>query len=51
MDNNIWINMKTTNSQTLAADKNLKKKELSLEEMVPMKYHEHLDIFDKKTAD
>ena len=50
MDNEIWINTKMTSATDLAAAANLKEPELTLEEIVPKKYHESLDIFDEEKA-
>lgn len=46
----IWIQAKVTHSQTLAQQFDSSKEERSLEEMIPPKYHEFLDLFDKKAA-
>ena len=45
----IWIN-KTNMATELAMAENLKKKALPLEEMIPKKFHEYLDIFDEQKA-
>ena len=45
----IWIN-KTNMATELAMAENLKKKTLPLEEMIPKKFHEYLDIFDEQKA-
>ena len=45
----VWIN-KTNMATELAMAENLKKKTLSLEEMIPKEFHEYLDIFDKQKA-
>ena len=34
----------------MAIENNLKKKELSVTEMVPPKYHKFLDVFDEQKA-
>ena len=34
----------------LAMAENLKKKDLSLEEMIPKEFHEYLDVFDEQKA-
>ena len=50
MDNKIWINAKMTLATNLAAIANLKKPELTPEEIVPKEYHEFLDVFDEEKA-
>ena len=50
-ESGIWVNAKLTYSQQFHQLYNEKKKELSLEEMIPEEYHEFLDVFDKKKAD
>ena len=46
----VWINAKTNLAMDMAIKNNLKKKELSVTEMVPPKYHEFLDVFDEQKA-
>ena len=46
----VWINAKTNLAMDMAMENNLKKKELSVTEMVPPKYHEFLDVFDEQKA-
>ena len=46
----IWINAKTNLAMDMAIENNLKKKELSVTEMVPPEYHEFLDVFDEQKA-
>ena len=46
----IWINAKTNLAMDMAIENNLKKKELSVTEMVPPEYHEFLDVFDEEKA-
>ena len=46
----IWINAKTNLAMEMAIENNLKKKELSVTEMVPLEYHEFLDVFDEQRA-
>ena len=46
----IWINAKTNLAMDMAIENNLKKKELSVTEMVPLEYHEFLDVFDEQKA-
>ena len=43
----VWIN-KTNMATELAMAENLKKKDLSLEEMIPKEFHEYLDVFDEQ---
>ena len=50
MDNGIWINAEMTSATDLAAAANLKKPELTPEEIVPKKYHKFLDVFDEEKA-
>ena len=50
MDNKVWINAKMTSATDLAAAANLKKPELTPEEIVPKEYHKFLDVFDKENA-
>src|SRR5271169_4111306 len=45
-----WINAKMTMATEQKAMENEQKKELSLEEMIPEKYHEFLDVFDEEKA-
>ena len=46
----VWINTKTNLAMDMAIEDNLKKKELSVTEMVPPKYHKFLDVFDEQKA-
>ena len=46
----IWINAKTNLAMDMAIKNNLKKKELSVKEMVPPEYHDFLDVFDEQKA-
>ena len=46
----IWINAKTNLAMDMAIENNLKKKELSVTEMVPPEYHDFLDVFDEQKA-
>jgi hypothetical protein len=50
MENEIWINSKDNLATKLAAEANQKKPDLTPEQLVPLKYHEYLDIFDKDKA-
>ena len=45
----MWIN-KTNLATKLAMAENIKKTELPVEEMIPKKFHEYLDIFDEQKA-
>ena len=49
MDNEIWINTKMTTATDLATA-NLKKPDLTPEELLPKEYYKYLDIFDKEKA-
>ena len=46
----VWINAKTNLAMDMAIENNLKKKELTLEEMVPPEYHEFLHVFSEEKA-
>ena len=48
--NSVWIFSKATLATDLAIAENLKKDDLTDEQIVPPKYHEFLDIFNKKRA-
>jgi hypothetical protein len=50
MENEIWINSKKNLAMKLAAEANQKKADQTLEQLVPLEYHEYLDIFDKDKA-
>jgi len=50
-DDTIWIEAKTMSSQLFAQDAQDSEPPKALEEMVPPKYHDYLDIFSKDTAD
>ena len=45
----MWINKKNLATE-LAMAENLKKAELPIEEIIPKKFHEYLDIFDEQKA-
>ena len=47
----IWINAKTNLAMDLAIDQNIKKENLTPEQIVPTEYHEFLDVFDEVKAD
>ena len=46
----LWINLKTSHSQTLAHEHS-QKKDIPVEEIVPKEYHQWLDVFDKKASE
>ena len=48
--NSVWICSKVTLAMDLAIAENLKKDNLTDEQIVPPEYHEFLDIFNKKRA-
>jgi glucan biosynthesis protein len=50
MENKIWINSKENQATKLAAEANQKKPDLTPEQLVPLEYHEYLDIFDEDKA-
>ena len=50
LETDIWINTKTNLAMDMAIEANLKKKELSVKEMVPLEYHQYLDVFDEEKA-
>ena len=50
MDNNIWINAKTSTATEIQAELNRKQKDLPLEEQIPEEFHDFLDIFSEKKA-
>ena len=50
MDNEIWINSKSTTATQLQAEINLKKTILPLEEQIPKEFHEYLDVFSEEKA-
>jgi len=45
----LWINAKTSHSQTIAHD-SMQKEVLPIEESVPKQYHEWLDVFNEKAS-
>src|SRR5271156_4575884 len=47
----IWINAKTNVAQELAMKEAEKKKQKTLEEMIPPALMDYRDVFDKKTAE
>jgi hypothetical protein len=49
-DREIWINAKTNLAMDMAIEANLKKEELTAEQIVPPEYHEYLDVFDEDRA-
>ena len=50
LEMDIWINAKTNLAMDMAIEANLKKKDLSVKEMVLPEYHEYLDVFDEAQA-
>ena len=46
----IWINYKTNVAMELPIKENEKKEDKSVKEIVPMEYHDYLDVFDKDKA-
>jgi hypothetical protein len=50
MENELWINSKKNLATKLASEANQKKPDLTPEQLVPQKYHNYLDIFDKDKA-
>ena len=51
MEDEIWINAKTSNSIEFQLQHSEQKEGLTLEEQIPKEYHEYLDIFDEDKAD
>lgn len=50
-ESEVWINAKTTASQTFAQQAHESVAAKPLEEAIPKEYHNYLDLFDEKTAD
>jgi hypothetical protein len=50
MENEIWINSKENLATKLAAEANQKKLDQTPEQLVPLEYHEYLDIFNEDKA-
>ena len=48
LEDEVWINTKTNMATSLAAEANLKKPELTPEQLIPEEYHKY--IFDKEKA-
>jgi transposase InsO family protein len=46
----LWINVKTSHSQTLAHEHD-QKRDIPIKELVPEEYHEWLDVFNEKASD
>ena len=46
--NSVWICSKTNLATDMAIAENLKKEDLTNKQIVPLEYHEYLDIFNKK---
>ena len=51
MEDEIWINTKTSNSIKFWLQHGERKEGLTLEEQIPQGYHEYLDIFNEDKAD
>ena len=51
MEDEIWINAKTSNSIKFQLQHGEQKEGLSLEEQIPKEYHEYLEVFDENKAD
>ena len=51
MEDEVWINAKTSNSIEFQLQHGERKEGLSLEEQIPEEYHEYLDVFDEEKAD
>ena len=49
-ETDIWINAKTNLAMDMAIEANLKKREIPVTELVPLEYHEFLDVFDEDKA-
>jgi len=47
----VWINAKTTTSQLLAAEENKKRKEKTIDEVLPPAYHQYKHLFEKSTTE
>ena len=50
MEDEIWINAKTSNSIEFQLQHSERKEGLSLEEQIPKEYHKYLDVFDEDKA-
>jgi len=48
MDNKLWINAKANISTALASEQNLKKKEKTLDKMLPLELLDYRHVFDKQ---
>ena len=51
LENEIWIQTKTSNSIEFHLQHDDKKEDLPLNEQIPLEYHEFLDVFDEDKAD
>ena len=49
-DHAIWINSKSTTATRIQAEINQQKEVLPLEEQIPKKFHEFLDVFSEEKA-
>ena len=45
----LWINVKTSHSQTLAHEHD-QKKDIPIKQLVPEEYHNWLDVFNEKAS-
>jgi hypothetical protein len=50
MENKVWINLKDNLATKLAVEVNQKKPDLTPEQLIPLEYHEYLDIFNEDKA-
>jgi hypothetical protein len=50
MENELWINLKENLATKLASEANQKKPDLTPKQLVPLEYHDYLDIFDEDKA-
>ena len=50
VDNDIWINSKSTTATRIQAEINMQKQVLPLEEQIPKEFHEFLDVFSEEKA-
>ena len=51
LENEVWIQTKTSNSIEFHLQHDDKKEDLPLDEQIPMEYHEFLDVFDEDKTD
>jgi hypothetical protein len=50
MEKKVWINLKDNLATRLAVEVNQKKPDLTPEQLIPLEYHEYLDIFNEDKA-